>query len=151
MVQEVKQLMKKGGHRDPDLLMRILNPTARPRHQGTPLNLMLGRASNGYLPNQINEDLKLLENYRVRQKETDAYARARGRTSRYDYKVGDQVYIQDIRTKKWDISGKIVDGRPASDGSSPRSFLVEGDLGGTYLRNARYLCPAIPEGSSNSV
>ena len=87
----------------------------------------------------------------MRQKEADTYARARGRTSRYDYKVGDQVYIQDIRTKKWDISGKIVDERPASDGSSPRSFLVERDLGGTYLRNARYLCPAIPEGSSNSV
>ena len=31
MVQEVKQLMKKGGHRDPDLLMRSLNSMARPR------------------------------------------------------------------------------------------------------------------------
>ena len=64
---------------------------------------------------------------------------------RYDYKVGDQVYIQDIRTKKWDIKGKIVDERLASDVSSPRSFLVEGDLGGTYLRNARSLCPAASE------
>merc|ERR1712081_149107 len=76
MVQEVKQLMKKGEHRDPDLLMKILNSTARPRNRGTPLNLMLGRASNGYLPNQINEDLKLLENYRIRQKEADEYAKA---------------------------------------------------------------------------
>ena len=151
MVQEVKQLMKKGGHRDPDLLMRILNSTARPRNRGTPLTLMLGRACNGYLPNQINEDLKLLENYRIRQKEADEYAKARGRTSRYDYEVGDHVYIQNIKTKKWDIKGTVVDKRPASDGSSPRSFLVEGDLGGTYLRNAKFLCPAIPEGASDSV
>ena len=79
------------------------------------------------------------------------YAKARGRTSRYDYKVGDHVYIQDIRTKKWDIKGRIVEERPESDGSCPRSFLVETDLGGTNLRNARYLCPAVPEGSENSV
>merc|ERR1711873_269680 len=106
--------------------------------------------SNGYLPNQINEDLKLLENYRIRQKEADEYARARGRTSRYDYEVGDRVYIQDIKTKQWSIKGTIIDSRPASDGSSPRSFLVEGDLGGTYLRNAKFLCPATQEGASDS-
>ena len=78
------------------------------------------------------------------------YAKARGRTSRYDYKVRDHVYIQDICTKNWDIRGKVVEASPASIGSSPRSFLVEGDLGGTYLRNARYLCPAVPEESVNS-
>ena len=149
MVLEVKQLIKKGGHRDLDLLMRILNSKARPRNRGTPLTLMLGRACNGYLPNQINEDLKLLENFCVRQQEADEYAKARGRTSRYDWKVGDQVYRQDIKTKKWDIRGKVVDKRPASDGSSPRSFLVEGDLGGTYLGNATYLCPA-PEVSEEN-
>ena len=87
----------------------------------------------------------------MRQKEADEYAKARGRMSRYDYEVGDQVYIQDIKTKKWNIKGTVIDKRPASDGSSPRSFLVEGDLGGTYLRNAKFLCPAIPEGASDSV
>ena len=66
----------------------------------------------------------------VRMKEVDMYAKARGRTSRHDYKVRDHVYIQDICTKNWDIRGKVVEARPASDGSSPRSFLVEGDLGG---------------------
>ena len=150
MALEVKQLMKKGGHRDLDLLMRILNSTARPRNRGTPLNMMLGRACNGYLPNQINEDLKLLQNYRVCMKEADMYTKARGRTSRYNYKVGNRVLVQNIRSKLWDIRGKIVEPRPASDGSSPRSFLVEGDLGGTYLRNARYLCPAVSEESENS-
>ena len=79
------------------------------------------------------------------------YSKTRGKTLRYDYKVGDHVYIQDIRTKNWDIKGRVVEERPASDGSSPRSFLVEGDLGGTYLRNTRYLCPAVPGDSANSV
>ena len=141
MVLEVKQLMRKGGHCDPDLLMRILNSTARPRDCGTPLNMMLGRACNGYLPNQINKDLNLLKNYRVRQQEADLYAKSRGRTSRYDYHVGDRVWIQDIKSKLWDTRGTITELRPASDGSSPRSFMVEGDLGGTYLRNAKFLCP----------
>ena len=44
----------------------------------------------------------------------------------------------------------MVEARPTSDGSSPKSFLVEGDLGGTYLRNARYLCPAASEESLSS-
>ena len=60
------------------------------------------------------------------------------------------MWVQDIRSKLWDIRGKVVELRPASDGSSPRSFLVEGDLGGTYLRNARYLCPAVSEESVSS-
>ena len=59
--------------------------------------------------------------------------------------------MQNIWSKLWDIRGKVIEVRPASDGSSPRSFLVEGDLGGTYLRNAKFLCPAIPEGASDSV
>ena len=88
-------------------------------------------------------------NYWVRQKEAGLYAKARGRTSRYDYCLGDRVWIQDIRSKLRNTRGTITESRPASDGSSPRSFLVEGDLGGTYLRNARYLCPA-PENSVES-
>ena len=44
MVLDVKNLMKKGGHQDPDLLMKVLNATARPRDRGTPLHLMAERA-----------------------------------------------------------------------------------------------------------
>ena len=111
---------------------------------------MLGRASNGYLPNQINEDLNLLKNYQVRQQEANLYAKSRGRTSRFDYHIGDRVLIQSIKTKLWDMKGTVTDSRPASVGSSPRSFIVEGDLGGTYLQNARYLCPAPEENESAS-
>ena len=85
----------------------------------------------------------------MRQLEACLYAKSRGRTSHYDYRVGDRVWIQDIKSKFWNIMGTIPDSRPASDGSSPRSFLVEGDLGGTYLWNARYLCPA-PEVSEEN-
>ena len=149
MVLEVKNLMKKGGHLDPDLLMRLINATALPRDHGTPLNMMLGRACNGYLPNQINEDLNLLKKYQVRQQEADLYAKSRGRTSCYDYRVGDRVWIQDIKSKLWDTRGTITELRPASDWSFPMSFMVEGDLGGAYLRNTRYLCPA-PDFSEES-
>ena len=63
---------------------------------------------------------------------------------RYDYHIGDNV------SKLWDIIGTIIESRPASDGSSPRSFLVEGDLGRTYLRNAKFLCPVTQEGVADS-
>ena len=43
------------------------------------------------------------------------YTKARGRTSCYDYKVGDQVWVQNIWSKLWDIRGKVVEAMPASD------------------------------------
>ena len=110
---------------------------------------MLDTSCNGYLPNQINENLNLLKNYGVRLQEADLHAKSRGRKSCYNYCVGDRVWIQDIKSKLWNTRGTITEWRPGSDGSSPRSFMVEWDLGGTYLRNARYLCPA-PEVSEEN-
>ena len=49
----------------------------------------------------------------------------------------------------FDIEGSIIDARRAvvsnnstkveRDGNAPRSFTVQGDEGGVYLRNAKYL------------
>ena len=52
------------------------------------------------------------------QKEADLCAKARGRTSCYNYHVGDKVWIQDIKTKLWNTRGTITESREASDGSS---------------------------------
>ena len=71
--------------------------------QGLPLHLMLGRAANGYLPNQINSDLILLKNFRVRQAEVDLYAKRKGCTSSYHYREGDKVVMKNVRTKVLDI------------------------------------------------
>ena len=69
------------------------------------------------------------------------YAKARGRTSHYDYKVRDHVWIQDIHLKLWNIRGRVVELRPARDGSFPRSSLVEGDLGGDLPQEHKVLMP----------
>ena len=63
--------------------------------------------------------------------------------------IGDQVLIKNMSTKKYNIKGTIVDDRRAPiarDGAVPedhglrsRSFVVEGDKGGVYLRNAKFL------------
>ena len=63
--------------------------------------------------------------------------------------VGDEVLIRNMQSGKYDIRGRIVDDRKhlvtgnggnieAKDVRS-RSFIVEGDQGGVYLRNAKFL------------
>lgn len=85
---------------------------------------MLGRLPNSYLPYQINDDLNLLKNFRVHQQEADQYARRRGWTSHYDYREGDRVVLQDVKSILWDIKGTIVESRPSGDGTSPQQMMT---------------------------
>ena len=82
------------------MLLRILNSTTRPRDRGTPLHMMLGRNSNGYMPNQANAKFDFLNNYRVRQQEANKYAKKRVCTYRYDFQKGNHVVLQDIFSKE---------------------------------------------------
>ena len=55
-----------------------------------------------------------------------------------EFKIGDPVVAQNMRTGKWTIRGKVVEGRMAEDGTT-RSFVVETEEGRTTLRNSRHL------------
>ena len=46
--------------------------------------------------------------------------------------------VQDMMSKKWDISETIKQARIAEDGSS-RSFIIERDDGASLLRNSKYI------------
>ena len=46
-----------------------------------------------------------------------------GRRSKDDFKTGDKVLCQDMRSMKWSIKGEIVEGREADDGSK-RNFII---------------------------
>ena len=55
-----------------------------------------------------------------------------------EFKIGDPVVAQNMRTGKWTIRGKVVEGRMAEDGTT-RSWVVETEVGRTTLRNSRHL------------
>ena len=65
-------------------------------------------------------------------------ARSKGRSAPNDFVEGDLVLVQDMMTKKWDISGIIKQARVAEDGSA-RSFIIERDDGASLLRNSKYI------------
>ena len=61
-----------------------------------------------------------------------------GRRSTDEFKLGDQVLAQNMKTLKWTIKGQMVDCRTADNGST-RSFVIKTDTGRTTLRNSRHL------------
>ena len=61
-----------------------------------------------------------------------------GRRSKDEFHVGDQVLVQDMRTMKWSIKGKVMEAREAGDGTT-RSFIIRTEMGRTTLRNARHM------------
>ena len=65
-------------------------------------------------------------------------AKKLGRRSVDEFKIGDLVVAQNIRTGKWTIRGKVTEARTAEDGTT-RSFIVETEAGKTTLRNSRHL------------
>ena len=61
-----------------------------------------------------------------------------GRRSKDDFKLGDKVLAQNMKTMKWTIRGEVVESSEADDGST-RSFVIRTESGRSTLRNARHL------------
>ena len=66
-----------------------------------------------------------------------------GRRSKDQFKVGDKVLCQNMKTMKWTIRGEVVDSRVAED-RSVRSLIIKTENGRSTLRNARHLKFQIP-------
>merc|ERR1711867_138979 len=83
----------------------------------------------------------MLDHAALMQKKMDhqlGVAKKLGRRSVDDFKEGDAVVCQNIRTGLWNIRGTLKEGRMADDGTT-RSWLVETETGNTTLRNNRHL------------
>ena len=65
-------------------------------------------------------------------------AKKLGRRSVDEFKIGDLVVAQNMRTSKWTIRGKLIEARMAEYGTT-RYFVVETEEGKTTLRNSRHL------------
>ena len=61
-----------------------------------------------------------------------------GRRSKDEFHVGDEVLVQDMKTLKWTIKGKVMEAREADDGTT-RSFIIRTEMGRSTLRNARHM------------
>ena len=64
-------------------------------------------------------------------------AMRKGRSALNDFREGDQILVQDLLTKKWNIPGIIKECRVSEDNST-RRFIVQRSDGSTVLRNAKF-------------
>ena len=84
---------------------------------------------------------KEIDQATLRQKKIDHQLRVAeklGRRSADEFKEGDAVVAQNIKTGLWNIRGTLKEGREADDGTT-RSWLVETETGNITLRNSRHL------------
>ena len=73
-----------------------------------------------------------------RHKKQEKIATAKGRKSKDQFEVGDDVVIQNPQTKRWNIEGVIKEERVAEDNNT-YSYIISLNEGGTTLRNKRFL------------
>ena len=105
---------------------------------GSALQRFFARDVGTYQPALMR---RKLDHAALMQKKTDhqlKVAKKLGRRAVDEFKVGDAVVAQDIRTGKWTIRGTVTEGRLAEDGTT-RSWVVETEVGRTTLRNSRHL------------
>ena len=78
--------------------MRTLNAKARPRDRVTPLHLIQGWMAYGYMKNQANATLDILQNFLVRLDVAERAVKMRGWTCNSDYWEGNNMIFQNIAT-----------------------------------------------------
>ena len=106
--------------------------------QGSALERFFGRNVGTYqieLVKRRIDHAMLIAKREEAQKKT---AEKLGRRSKDEFKVGDKVLCQDMRSLKWVIKGEILEGRTADDGSV-RSFVIRTERGRNTIRNSRHI------------
>ena len=106
--------------------------------QGSALQRFFGRNVGTYQMEFIRRKLDHAKLIAKRSEVQKKVAEKLGRRSTDEFKLGDQVLAQNMKTLKWTIRGEVVDCRTADDGST-RSFVIRTETGRTTLRNRRHL------------
>ena len=106
--------------------------------QGSALQRFFGRNVGTYQPEFMRRKLDHAALIAKRSEVQMKVAEKLGRRSTDEFKVGDLVVAQNMRTLKWTIRGQVIEARVADDGTT-RSFMVKTETGRTTLMNSRHL------------
>ena len=106
--------------------------------QGSALQRFFGRNVGTYQMEFIRRKLDHAKLIAKRSEVQKKVAEKLGRRSTDEFKLGDQVLAQNMKTLKWTIRGEVVDCRTADDGST-RSFVIRTENGRSTLRDVRHL------------
>ena len=108
--------------------------------QGSAITRFLGRGVRGVLPNSLNRNVDWREQVEARGEKRQSRVDKKGRTvgRKETFEVGEEVRMQNIKTKKWDQKGEIVEVRTAADGTIV-SYEINTSSGTTTTRHRRFL------------
>ena len=84
-----------------------INNHVAPDGSGIRASRFLLRSPRVSLPYSVERHVEHRDQVRVRHHKMDNLAKAKGRTSRDDFAVGDCVCVQDPQTRKWRWSGVV--------------------------------------------
>ena len=107
--------------------------------QGSAITRFLGRGVRGNLPNSLNRNVDWKEQVEARGETRQRRVDKKGRTvgKKETFEVGEKVRMQNIKSKKWDQEGEILDVRTAADGTIV-SYEIN-TSGTTTTRHRRFL------------
>ena len=140
-VRVLKETLKKSGVTKGAALEKIvfdLNSMSRGDGSGAPIEIFLGRQVNSSLPNAGSKFIQMKKEVEKRKKMQSRWMDRLGRCSNTDFKEGDQIRAQDPKTGVWNLKGEIKEIREHQVGGA-KSYVIEGENGGQYLRNGRYI------------
>ena len=139
-VRSLKSLLNKCGTLTQlQLRERVFCTNSREQEggQGSPVSRFLGHGVRTGLPNSVDRNLNWAHLMEIRAQQHQKRVDKPGKTNKLSYEIGEEVSVQDVKSKKWDKNGKILDVRVAYDGRIV-SYDINVD-GYDTIRHRRYL------------
>ena len=141
-VKSLKKMMKRDGKSPTAERLKemcfLINNNIADEKSGSACEKFFRRRPKSCLPNSIRRELDHRTLVRARHDKQVALAKAKGYTSREEFKVGDRVVMRDHERKKWNAYGVVKEERVAEDGTI-HSFIIMGENGKDYLRHKSHL------------
>ena len=152
-VRSIKELLKKCGNLSQLQLSEMifcLNCRDQPNGQGNALGRFLGHGVRSPIPNSLDRSYNWDETLKMRAAMHKARQQKKQKGPKETYNIGEQVLVQNPKSKKWDIEAEISDVRVSHDQTVVSyDILVDGH---ESTRHRRFLRKKyIPSVSANSV
>ena len=144
-VRTLKELLNKCGPLTQLQLREMIfcsNSREQEGGQGSPMGRFLGHGIRTGLPNSVDRNMDWNHLMDIRAAAHQKRVDKPGKTTKDEFKIGENVWVQNVRTRKWDKQGTISAVRVAYDGK-----IVSYDLelnGHAAIRHRRYLRKVYP-------
>ena len=119
-------------------LIFAINTTTSSEGTGSPADRFFGRSVRSRLPNSVDPGINSDKLIKKRIEKHDARITNKNKRNKIIYQVGQQVRLQNIATRDWDLKGTVERLRYADDGRVV-SYYIMTDRKNLTTRHRRFL------------